>query len=173
MDNDLTLRSIGSGDLAFLARVYRDTRQEEMAQSGWTQEQIDDFLEFQFQAQHKFYQEQFAGADFDLVLCKGEAVGRLYVSRREDEIRIIDIALLTEHRRKGIGGRLLRKILAEAVTVGLPVRIHVEMNNPALNLYHHLGFCRTGDTGVYYLMEWRPDKKDQKAGSASSSSPSA
>ncbi|MCP4407065.1 MAG: GNAT family N-acetyltransferase [Gammaproteobacteria bacterium] len=66
-------------------------------------------------------------------------------------------------RRKGLGGYLLRKILAEATAAGLPVRIHVEMNNPALNLYHHLGFYKTGDTGVYYLMEWHPDKEKRKA----------
>ncbi len=163
MDNQIGLRPISPEDLSFLSRVYSETRQEEMAQSGWTPKEIDDFLEFQFQAQHKFYQEQFEGADFDLVLFRGEPVGRLYVEHREDEIRIIDIALLIEHRRKELGGYLLRKILAEATAAGLPVRIHVEMNNPALNLYHHLGFYQTGDTGVYYLMEWHPDKEKRKA----------
>jgi RimJ/RimL family protein N-acetyltransferase len=84
-------------------------------------------------------------------------VGRLYVDRRTDEMRIIDIALLTEYRRQGIGSRLLREILAEGQAAGLPVRIHVERHNPALRLYYRLGFRKVGDRGVYYLIEWSPD----------------
>ena len=47
-------------------------------------------------------------------------------------------------------------VLAEGQRVGKPVRIHVERNNPALRLYHRLGFSSVEDQGVYYLMEWRP-----------------
>ena len=82
--------------------------------------------------------------------------GELALDRRPDEFRIIDIALLAEARRQGIGSHLLREILAEAGRAGLPVRIHVEQNNPALGLYHRLGFRQIGDEGVYYLMEWSP-----------------
>jgi ribosomal protein S18 acetylase RimI-like enzyme len=84
-------------------------------------------------------------------------IGRLYLDRREAEIRIIDIALLTSERRNGVGGALLREVLTEARAAGKAVRIHVERNNPALRLYHRLGFNEIEDQGVYYLMEWRPE----------------
>jgi ribosomal protein S18 acetylase RimI-like enzyme len=82
------------------------------------------------------------------VLLDGEPTGWLYLDRREDEFRIIDIALPPEYRRRGI--------LAKAGEAGLPVRIHVEQNYPGLRLYHHLGFCTIDENGVYYLMEWQP-----------------
>src|SRR5262249_39352148 len=107
-------------------------------------------------AQHRYYQEQFPGAAFDVILRNGQPAGRLYVDRRAEEIRIIDIALLPEHRRAGIGRGLLEEVLAEATQTSKPVRIHVERFNPALRLYERLGFQRIGDTGVYFLMEWLP-----------------
>jgi ribosomal protein S18 acetylase RimI-like enzyme len=91
-------------------------------------------------------------------LLNDEPVGRLYLHRRQDEIRIIDIALLTEHRGKGIGSLLMLDILEEATQAALPVRIHVERNNPALRLYQRLGFRAIADQGVYWLMEWHPDR---------------
>ena len=123
----------------------------------WTDEQKDRFLDFQFGAQHDYYQEQFPDARFELVLVDGEPAGRLYVDRRADEIRLIDIALLPEFRRRGIGGRLMRQVLEEGRAAGLPVQIHVEQNNPAMRLYDRLGFRRVEDQGVYYLMRWEPE----------------
>ncbi len=122
----------------------------------WTPAQKAAFLRQQFQAQHAFYQEQYAGARFEVILLDGEPVGRVYVDRRDDEVRIVDIALLPEHRGAGIGSGILRSLLAEAAAAGKPVRIHVERHNPALRLYERLGFVRLADTGVYYLMERTP-----------------
>ena len=129
---------------------------------GWGEAEKEVFLRMQFNAQHTFYMDRFQHAAYDVILLDGEPVGRLYVDRREDEIRIIDIALLPEHRRKGIGSRLLSGILAEADMAGLPVRIHVERNNPALGLYHRFGFREIGDQGVYYLLERPCDSAAQQ-----------
>ncbi len=86
----------------------------------------------------------------------GEPIGRLYIDRREDEHRLIDIALLPEWRGKGVGSELMRGVLDEAREAGKLVRIHVEQNNPAMRLYKRLGFEEIEDQGVYRLMEWRP-----------------
>lgn len=157
MTSSTTFRPITPEDQPFLSRLYASTRWEEVAQTGWNLEEQDRFLRLQFAAQHKFYMEQFADADFHIVELHDEPIGRLYVDRREDEIRIIDIALLPEHRNKGIGSALLEDILAEARSATLPVRIHVERNNPALGLYQRLGFREIGDEGVYLLLECPPD----------------
>ena len=123
---------------------------------SWSESEKAEFLRQQFEAQHRFYREQFADAAFDIVLLDDRPVGRLYVDRRADEIRIIDIALLPEARGRGVGTSLMNDLLAEAARRGQPVRIHVERNNPALRLYGRLGFEQIEDQGVYYLMEWRP-----------------
>lgn len=157
MKEQITFRPITPHDEPFLCRLYASTRDNELAPVPWSQAEKDAFLTMQFNAQHTYYQEQFKQASFDLILLDGKPIGRLYLDRRQDEFRIIDIALLTEYRRQGIGSYLLQKVLDDANTAVLPVRIHVEHNNPALKLYHRLGFHQIGDEGVYLLMERTPD----------------
>lgn len=152
----ITLRAIAPDDAEFLLAVYASTRAEEMDQVPWTSEQKADFLRFQFEAQHRYYQEHFPAAAFDLIVVGDEPVGRLYVDRREDEIRLVDIALLPERRGSGLGSQLLDQLLNEAREASKLVRIHVEHNNPAMRLYLRLGFEKIEEQGVYHLMEWRP-----------------
>ena len=151
------LRPIRPEDEAFLQRVYASTREEELKPLDWDAQQKDDFLRMQFEAQHSHYVEHFPDADLQLILNGDEPVGRLYVDRRRDEIRLIDIALLPEFQRKGTGSALLEALLDEARQSDLPLRIHVEKFNPALRLYERLGFRQVEDQGVYFLMEWTPN----------------
>ena len=106
-----------------------------------------------------------------LVLLNELPVGRLYVSRCEKEIRIIDISLLPQYRRAGIGSLLLNDILAESVNTDRPVAIHVEQFNPAMRLYERLGFKRAGEVGVYFRMEWIPVRSFDHASPAPEPSP--
>ncbi|MCP4379319.1 MAG: GNAT family N-acetyltransferase [bacterium] len=157
MKQQVAFRPITANDQDFLCRLYASTRQDEMAVVPWSEAEKEAFLNFQFTAQHKYYQEHFTQAAFDLILLNTEPIGRLYLDHRTEEFHIIDIALLPQYRGQGLGSKLMANILTEAETVGLPVRIHVEKNNPALRLYRRLGFTEIGDDeGVYYLMEWQP-----------------
>lgn len=159
MSINLTFRPIVEDDKDFLKDVYASTRYEELRQTGWSQQQVDDFLAMQFEAQHQFYQEQFSTGKFEVIQCDGVDAGRLYLEHRPDEIRIVDITLLPEFRSKGLGTRILINVINEAQEKSIAVRIHVEKNNPALTLYQRLGFRQIGDRGVYWLMEKANDKQ--------------
>lgn len=127
----------------------------------WSDEQKEAFLHMQFNAQHRFYHENFGSASFDVIEVDGDAVGRLYVDRREREIRIIDIALVPDQRGKGIGSALIQRLIDEASASDRSVGIHVEHNNPALSLYRRLGFTHVHDEGVYYFMRWEQASQDK------------
>ena len=156
MYDGITLRPVQPGDEGFLYLVYASTRADELAPLNWSEQQRHAFLTMQFDAQSRFYREQFPGAAFQVILRGGVAIGRLYVDRRADEISIIDIALVPEQRGHGIGAALLTDLIEEADRADKPVRIHVERFNPALRLYQRLGFVPIGDTGVYLLLEKLP-----------------
>ena len=151
----LEFRPISETDLPFLQALYASTRTEEMALSGWNEAQIEQFLTMQFRAQHEHYQQHYPKARFDLILGDTIPIGRLYLDERDDEFRLIDIALLPEFRNRGLGGHILRQILNQAASANKAVRIHVEHFNPALRLYQRLGFRLLEDKGVYQFMEWR------------------
>ena len=141
----------------FLLRVYRSTREEELAMIvDWTEEMKDGFIRQQFAAQHYWYQEHYVGAEFQVILVDGVPAGRFYVHRRPQEIRLVDIAFLPEFRSGGLGTSILRDLLAEGEASGKPVTIHVEVYNPAMRLYEQLGFRPVEERGPYRLMEWRP-----------------
>ncbi|WP_338285886.1 GNAT family N-acetyltransferase [Luteolibacter sp. LG18] len=136
----------------FLRLVYASTREEELALTDWADEQKGEFCRMQFEAQHAHYREHYAAADYQVIDCGDEPVGRLYVNRGTKEIRIMDLALLPAWRRQGIGTRLLTALRDEATAVGKRLSIHVEKFNPALNLYQRMGFVAEEDRGMYLLL---------------------
>jgi len=153
MAENLTLRAITDADLPFLYRVYALTRWEELAQTGWTHEQKEEFLRQQFMAQHDWWHQEYTATSYDIIECDGVPVGRLYVARWERELRVVDIAILPEHRGRGIGTALFREVFEEGDRTGRPVTIHVEIYNPARRLYERLGFILKEEKDVYLLME--------------------
>jgi len=153
-DAAIGLRPICGDDRAFLLSVYASTREPELGAVDWDPAQKAAFVQIQFEAQHAYYQEHYGAAQFNVVLVSDQPAGRLYVSREGDEIRIVDIALLPNFCNRGIGSTLLRGLQSEAAAAGKPLRIHVERFNPALSLYHRLGFRQVDDRGVYLFMEW-------------------
>jgi ribosomal protein S18 acetylase RimI-like enzyme len=157
LPSPLALRPALPEDLEFLYQVYASTRQEELAVTGWTAPQIVQFLRAQFDAQHRYYHEVHPQASYQVILWEGHPAGRLYIDRRDNEINVIDIALLPAYRGRGAGSILMKEILAEAGRAGKPVRIYVEQFNRAQTLYQRLGFRKIGDTGVYYHLERAPD----------------
>jgi len=156
MNQTVSLRPISENDQGFLYRVYASTRSAELAQTDWDGAQKAAFLRTQFNAQHQQYMQRYAPAQFDLIVLNGEPIGRLYVARWPREIRIVDIALLSPYRRHGIGSALLHELLAEGGRRGVPVTIHVERFNPALDWYERLGFRQVEDKGVYLFMARPP-----------------
>lgn len=153
---ELTLRPECDDDLEFLHRLYASTRADEMALVDWSPEEKKLFLQSQFETQHSYYLEHYRDSRFDVIEQAGVAVGRLYVARWPDDICVIDIALLPEHRGRGLGSRLLEAILREAATTGKSVFVHVELNKPAMRLYERLGFKPTGEgNGINREMVWR------------------
>ena len=152
----VTVRPLRAEDGPFLRALYASTREAEMALVDWTGDQKSAFLEMQFELQHRAYLDQFRNAEFLIVQLGAQPIGRLYVDRRADEIRILDIALVPQHRGSGIGRSLLQGVLDEAAQTGQPVRLHVERFNRALRLYQRLGFSVREDNGVSLLLEWIP-----------------
>ena len=149
------LRPALEEDEAFLLEVYAGTRADEMSQTGWDDAQQRAFIKLQFLAQQQHYRTYYPQGEHSLILLNEKPVGRLYVARSLEEIRILDIALLAEHRNKGVGTRVIKDLMAESGKTGKPVRIYVESFNRALRLFERMGFLQVEEKGFHYLMQWQ------------------
>ena len=150
----VTLRPATPADRDFLLRVYAESRAQELAALEWTAEEKHTFCMGQFETQDAHYRQHYPGCEYLVIERDGALIGRLYRDLRSDEIRVVDIALLTAARGQGIGGHLMRDILDEAAAAGIMVRIHVERTNPARRLYDRLGFRTMEEGEVYDLLSW-------------------
>lgn len=167
---DVRLRTVEASDEDFLLRVYADSRAEEMRLVPWNDEQKLAFLRSQFEAQREQYQARFPDAEYSVILYKEQPAGRLWIGRTDEQIRLLDIAILPEFQNRGIGTTLLRKLLAESEQKNLPLRHMVfKPNTAALRFYQRFGFQQIDDVGAYIHMERRPDS----AASAAAASPDA
>ena len=145
-------------DGGFLLSVYASTRPD-LTGLGWPGKQQDAFIRMQSGAQARHYRESFPGASYPVICAGGEPAGRLIVSHAGDQVLIIDIALLPEFRRTGIGSALVRRLLDQADAGRLPVRCHVLHDSTARRFWERAGFAAQGSDGVYVAMERAPQAR--------------
>ncbi len=150
----VTVRAAAVDDRPFLFRVYATRRREELVPLGWDDAATQAFLRAQFDHEDRDWHRHRPGAECMVVLRDGTPVGRLYVSRSEHEIQVMDLTLLPEDRRQGIGTSLLDSLLDEARATRRTVRMNVARSSPMVELCRKLGFLPAATRGGTWLMEW-------------------
>ncbi len=148
------LRPEQPDDDEFLYLLYGTTRAAELALTAWSEAQKESFVLDQFRLQRLQYRRYYPEATFDIVVCGDEPVGRLYVHRSQNEIRLIEITLVPAFRNRGLGTKLVNELLGEARNSGKRFTLHVQMNNRALAWYERLGLRKVTEVGLYIEMEW-------------------
>ena len=150
------LREVRPDDEDFLYKLFCESVGSEL--NALDGAQRDAILRMQYYAQLQTYNAEFPKADHQIIMLDGSTIGRVLVERTETEHRGVDIALLPEYRSGGIGTMLIQELLDEAAEAGKPFCISVVRTNPALHLYHRLGFKVTGESLTHFMLEWLSDK---------------
>jgi GNAT superfamily N-acetyltransferase len=81
----------------------------------------------------------FVAGNTRLIVVDGETVGSVAVRGEPDEVWIEHFYLAATHQGRGIGGEVLRRLLAER-TDARPVRLNVLQGSAARGLYERHGF---------------------------------
>ena len=153
----LDLRPVRPSDNKFLLALYESTRAQELAQVPWSDVQKRMFLNGQFEAQRTDYTTRFPNAEHSIVVVVDEPIGRVWIDRRAQEIRLLDIAILPRWQNVGIGRTLLEQLQQQAAEADRPLRHSVHVTNQdALRFYQRLDFVVIEDFETHVLMEWRP-----------------
>lgn len=153
----LALRPITADDEAFLLSIYTSTRADELGQVEWQEGQKEAFVRWQFDLQRREYDARFPDAEYYVILIDDRPAGRIWIGRDDEQIRLLDIALLPDFQNRGAGTLLLRRLIDEAARTNKPLRHMVfVLNNDAHRFYERLGFVIIEDLGAYKHMEFRP-----------------
>jgi ribosomal protein S18 acetylase RimI-like enzyme len=151
-----SLRSATPADAEFQRDLYVAGRWNELAVTGWPEPVVRAFLRDQFRLQTHHYDQHYADARRLVIECDAVPAGRLLLHDSPVDLRIVDIALMPQFQRRGLGTALLTWVQEQARADKRPkVSLHVEPHNPAKRLYHRLGFVYVETIGVYELMEWQ------------------
>jgi ribosomal protein S18 acetylase RimI-like enzyme len=161
----LELRPVTKEDEPFLVALYGSTREAELSQAEWQEGQRDIFVRWQFDMQRREYDARFPDARYQLIMIDGEPAGRIWVGADDEQIRLLDIALLPQFQKRGAGTMLLKDLMKEAERAGKYLRHMVfVLNNNAHRFYERLGFVIIEDLGAYKHMEYRKQGQDAGAG---------
>ena len=151
------LRPVTDEDEAFLLRLYGCSRPDAELLAVSAAENFDDLVRTQFELQRRHYQTSFPDAVHEIIEIEGEPAGRIWNDWREDEVRCLDVALLPEHRSKGLGGQILEDLKAQAAQRRVVVTLSVEHWNPrARAFYERHGFAVIKSYDSHSLLEWAP-----------------
>ena len=160
----VVLRPAAEADYEELVRVYASTRADEVAQvTWWDDDQKLAFCRSQYEAQKREYDARFPGAEYDVIELDGRTVGRVWVGRAEHEIRLLDIALLPEAQRRGLGAAIVGALIEEARASGKRLRHMVfVLNTDARRFYERLDFRVFEEVAGYLHMEWAPESSNRE-----------
>lgn len=155
-EESITLRPATDDDQEFLLELYRSSRGDDLRGLGWSEDRVHEFLEMQYEAHRKFLNNDHPGVEDQIVLSEGSPVGHLTVEPRPDELRLVDLALVSASRNRGTGTLLIQELQAQSAAARRPLRLQVIRFNRAVGLFERLGFRRTSETGTHFQMEWLP-----------------
>src|SRR5262245_51287057 len=105
------LRPVSESDNEFLLSVYASTREDELAQVEWADGQKEIFLRWQFDMQRREYNTRFPDADYRVIVIDQQPAGRIWIGSDNEQIRVLDIALLPQFQNRGVGTALLQRLM--------------------------------------------------------------
>ena len=148
------LRPETIADAAFRLALFSASRGPEWARFPQGPA-LDQLMQMQMRGQTMSYAARHPDARLEIVEWAGAPAGRLAVDRAAGGFVLIDIALVPEARRRGIGTAIIAGLIVEARAAGLPLHLSVAAGNDAARrLYLRLGFAATSQDDAHLHMKW-------------------
>lgn len=141
---DFTFRAASEADYPWLWALKRQTMRPYVEQmwGGWDEE-----------AQEEFFRRNFLPSTIRVIVVEGRDVGLLHVEREPAALFLANVQILPEFQNRGLGSAVVRRVMDEAHTAGLPLRLQVlKSNRPARRLYERLGLEVTEEGSMHDQM---------------------
>lgn len=146
------LRAATPADDPFLRRVFLDSRRSDFP--GLPEEQLDPLLAMQYRAHSADRRARYPHAETAIIRVAGEPVGCVTVDRDGGRMHLVDIAVLSAHRGRGIASEILGELVRTSEHATLTVW---GLNTGARRLYERFGFQVVAEQFGYLLMATEVD----------------
>ena len=117
---------------------------------------IIDLMHVQFSAKLTQYRAHYTKLQQRLAYVEDQPCGYVMWSDGADSLIVVDIAVLPTQQKKGIATSMLEFCFDIARQGNRPLQLTVSKGNPAISLYHKLGFRVTSSDAVYQQMRREP-----------------
>ena len=155
-DGMINLRPSRAEDESFLFDLFRAYRTGVLRLGLLSEAKIDELVTAQFASRMRSFRERFPRARWSIIEFRGSPIGELIVDEASDAPCVVDLALLPDHQRRGIGGAVIRALAAAATGRG-GLRAMVLMTNAhSLEMFRRLGFDDSGHDGAHVELRWQP-----------------
>jgi GNAT superfamily N-acetyltransferase len=88
-----------------------------------------------------------------IIVLDGSDVGWVQTIRKNEELFVAQMFVDGRFQRKGIGTKVMKRLISEATAFNLAVRLNVVRINPARRLYERLGFRVTHEDHRKFYMK--------------------
>lgn len=142
----VVLRAARPDDYAFARKLYTESTDPLLQALGtWDAAAVA-----------KRFENAYWNRPSQVICMHGNDIGWLQVSQNGTGIHLHQVHLTEKYRNSGIGSRLIRAVMAVAEGLGQPITLNVIRGNPAVALYHRLGFRVVEEDQELLRMRWDP-----------------
>lgn len=141
----ISRRPATNNDLPFLLHLRQNTMSTYLRES-----QLD------YSDSNHLDRIEYAFENAEIILLQQKPVGLLKTCLQNSALELIQIQILPEFQKLGIGSQLILHLIRKATLKNLTIHLSVLRVNPALKLYQRLGFRQKTQNNVMLKMEWRP-----------------
>lgn len=157
MPQNVTIRESNAGDAPLLFRLFAENKAAELAPLGLPTAALSPLIDMQYRARSLGYAQQFpAAVQYIVVDEQGEDAGQVLLDDHADPVRVVDFAIESTRRNRGLGAALLAHLQARALARGKAIALSVNTKSPGRRLYDRLGFAVTAGDAATCEMLWSP-----------------
>ena len=119
--------------------------------------QAESLARLQLAGRAKSYSAEFPQALGLVAVVDDQPCGHVLVAETNGGLHVVDLAVHTAARRRGLGAAMVRAVMDMAGASGLAVTAEtLYTNHASLRLFEGLGFQQTGQEGAHVRLIWRP-----------------
>jgi GNAT superfamily N-acetyltransferase len=143
---DFDLRNATNDDIEFIFQLRIQTMKKDFDNTfGWQEDE-----------QRKRAADEIQHAQ--IIMMDQKDIGVIKVIPRISELHLHQMQILPDHQGKGIGSKLVRKVLDRAEKLDIPVTLLVLKGAAAKRIYDRFGFSVTNEYENNYMMRWQPKR---------------